>query len=119
LRQLLSFLASELHPAIGLFFNPKSKENNVREFIKSVFDRKMKYLEKHILNDGKKYVYGDKFTIADAYLHIILTWTGYVGIDIEEYPIANKYLQNILSLDLVKNPRILMSTSPSKTNLKT
>lgn len=119
LRQLLSFLASELHPTIGLFFNPKSKENNVREFIKSVFDRKMKYLEKHILNNGKKYVYSDKFTIADAYLHIILTWTGYVGVDIEEYPIANNYLQNILSLEITKNPRILMSTSPSKTNLKT
>jgi len=116
LRQLLSFLASELHPTIGLFFNPKSKDYSVREFINSVFDRKMKYLEKHILNNDKKYAYGNKFTIVDAYLHIILTWTGYVGLNIEEYPVANKYLKNILSLDTVKKSRILMSSFPSKTN---
>lgn len=113
LRQILSFLASELHPTIGLFFNPRSKDFTIREFMMSIFDKKMKYLQKHILKN-KTYVYSDNFTIVDAYLHIILTWIGYVGIDINDYPVADLYLQNILSLEKVKKAKNLMATFPAK-----
>ena len=46
LRQLLSFITSELHPTIGLFFNPRSKEPYIREFLEEILDKKMEYLQK-------------------------------------------------------------------------
>ena len=113
-RQLLSFLSSELHASIGLFFNPMSKEAPIRQFVKSVFDRKMDYLQKHIIKDSV-YIYGDEFTIIDAYLHIILSWTGYVNIDLAEYPVAEKYFKGIRELQFVKEARQRMASIPKTT----
>lgn len=114
IRQLLSFLASELHATIGLFFNPKTKDSHLRNFALSVFNKKMDYLQKHILKEDTVYVYGNTFTIADAYLHIILSWTGYVGINLEEYPIAHKYFNNIFNLESVKEARRRMASIPNR-----
>jgi glutathione S-transferase len=116
--QLLSFLATELHPSIGLFFNPSAKDVNIREFILSVFNKKMKYLQDHIIKSdksGKTYIYGDSFTIIDAYLHIILSWFGYVGIDINNYPIAKNYFETICSDERVKNAKKRISSIPKTT----
>ena len=64
LMQILSFLSSELHSSIGLLFNPNSKEGQIRKFVKSVFDKKMHYLQKHIIKGD--YIYGNQLTIIDA-----------------------------------------------------
>ena len=111
--QLMSFLATELHASIGLFFNPKSSDIEIRNFIQSVFDKKMKYLQNNILNKDKIYVYGNDFTIIDAYLHIILSWTGYVNIDLSQYPVAEKYFKNISQLKNVKDARKRMAMIPN------
>jgi glutathione S-transferase len=114
LQQILSFLATELHSAIGLFFNPASKDSEIRQFIQTVFDKKMKYLQKHIIGENK-FVFENNFTIADAYLHIILSWTGYVGIDLSLYPVAHKYYQDICDLPGIKAAKNRMSTIPKTT----
>lgn len=111
--QLMSFLATELHASIGLFFNPKSRDADIRNFIESVFNKKMKYLQNNILNDDKIYAYGNNFTIVDAYLHIILSWTGYVNIDLSEYPVAEKYYKNICNMEEIKNAKKRMAMIPS------
>ena len=111
-RQLLSFLSSELHASIGLFFNPNSKEESIRQFVKSVFDKKMNYLQKHIIKDNM-YVYGNQFTIIDVYLHIILSWTGYVNINLSDYPVAERYFKGIRELSFVKEARQRMASIPS------
>jgi glutathione S-transferase len=113
-RQILSFLASELHATIGLFFNPMMSDPVIRDFAKSLFDKKMKYLQKHIIKDND-YVYGNDFTIVDAYLHIILSWTGYVNIDLSEYQIAERYYKNIKDLPFIKLARQRMASIPSTT----
>ena len=115
LQQILSFLATELHSAIGLFFNPASKDPQIRDFVQTVFNKKMNYLQKHILCENKEFVFEDSFTIADAYLHIILSWTGYVGIDLSQYPIAHSYYKRICDMPGVKAAKNRMSTIPKTT----
>ena len=112
--QLLSFLSSELHASIGLCFNPMSKETPIRQFVKSVFDKKMDYLQKHIIKNNT-YAYGNVFTIVDAYLHIILSWTGYVNINLADYPVAERYFNGIKDLQFVKDARHRMASIPSTT----
>lgn len=114
LQQILSFLATELHSSIGLFFNPASKDDEIRKFIKTVFNKKMDYLQKHVIRDNK-FVFGNSFTIADAYLHIILSWTGYVGIDLSQYPVAHLYYKEICELPDIKAAKNRMSTIPKTT----
>ena len=114
--QILSFLTSELHSIIGMFFNPITRENkSIRIFLMNILNKKMKYLEKNVLSDiNNKFVYNNQFTIIDAYLHIILSWFGYVGIDINEYPIACRYFMNISELEYVKKAKHRMSVFPNR-----
>ena len=73
----------------------------------------MNYLERNLLNDNKDYIFGNYFTIADSYLHIVLSWTGYVGIDLSKYQIAKNYYEKICNLQDVKEAKKRMATIPS------
>ena len=115
LKQQLSFIATELHPALGIFFNPKVKnDQNIKGPLLDIFDKKMKYLENYIIKD-KKFILGDSLTIIDIYLHIVLSWTGYVGIDLSKYDYALKYKEYIESLPEIKNARKRMAFIPATT----
>lgn len=110
--QNLSYIASELHATIGLFFNPEIKfDRHAHKIIKNIFDRKMKYLENHIIKPDI-FIVGSTFTVVDAYLHIVLSWFSYVGLNIEKYPNAKKYYDFIVSLENVKDARKRMACSP-------
>ncbi len=114
LRQILSFLASELHASIGLFFSPDSNDAYIRKFLIKNFNKKMQFLQDNILEGGREFAHGDTFTIADAYLHIILSWTAYVGLSLDSYQVANTYYNRICQLKLVKDAKQRMATSPNK-----
>jgi len=115
LKQHLSFVATELHPVIGMFFNPSVKSDKyIREFLLTVFDKKMKYLESYMIQD-KNFIHGNSFTIVDAYLHIVLGWTGYVGIDLNKYENALKYKQFIDNIPEVKKAKNRMAFFPKTT----
>jgi glutathione S-transferase len=74
----------------------------------------MKYLENYMIRD-KKFILGDSITIIDLYLHIVLSWTGYVGIDLTKYEHAAKYKEFIESIPEVKNAKKRMAFIPSST----
>lgn len=115
LKQYLSYIASELHATIGLLFNPAAKSETIRSFVMKNFDRKMKYLQQNILSSDRDFVLGNSFTIADSYLHIVISWTGYVGIDLNNYPIAKSYYEKICSLENIKLAKQRMATFPNTT----
>ena len=67
------------------------------------------------INLQKKFLFSNifnRFTIADAYLHIILSWFNYVGLNLDEYPTVSLYYQNISNYDLVKKAKQRMSMCP-------
>ena len=112
LKQQLSFIASELHPTLGLFFNKKTTEDTyIKLFLLSIFDKKMKYLESYMIKD-KKFIFGESLTVIDLYLHIILSWTGYVGINLKKYAIASEYNDHINNLPEVKRAKNRMAFFP-------
>ena len=113
LLQVLSYVASELHASIGGFFNPASANESVRDFLLDNFERKMKYVQDNLLSGNRTYVVGDSFTIADAYLHIVLSWLGYVGLDLSSYPIAQAYYNRICEVPGVSAAKDRMRTHPN------
>ena len=71
LQEWLNFISTELHKAMGTFFNPKAPE----EWKAAVTERlgvRFDYLAKELA--GKQYLMGDKFSVANAYLFTILNW---------------------------------------------
>lgn len=106
----LNYIASEVHPNIGGLFYPNP--DNIKDFIKAKAATKLTYLENTFIGD-KAYVAGNAFTIADSYLYIVLSWSGYVGVDLAPYPKVKAYFERIGALENVKAAHARMATNPA------
>lgn len=79
LQEWLNFVTSELHKGIGGLFNPAMPEEGKAVMRTRALD-KLKWVDAQL--EGKDYLMGDAFTVADAYLFTIANWTKNTGIDI-------------------------------------
>jgi len=68
---------------------PKEWQDQVKEGIAGRFDFLSKQLE------GKTFLTGDGFTVADGYLFTVLGWTKYVGIDLAKWPTLTAYVERV------------------------
>ena len=86
----LSFAGTELHKAVFTpLFSPMANEG-AKEFARACLPPRLALLEAHL--DGREFVAADHFTIADAYLTTVLSWTKPLAIDISGYPVLTAYL---------------------------
>ena len=99
LMEWLNFIASELHKSLGALFNPKItpewKDNQV-----ALFGRRCDVLARTL--DGKPYLMGDKFSVADAYLFTILGWANLFKLDMSKWPALQSYVTRIAARPAVK-----------------
>jgi glutathione S-transferase len=99
LQEWLNYLASEVHKTFGPLFNPNLPEAS-REVQKASLAKAFDFLSKNL--DGKKFLMGDTFTVADGYLFTLLRWTKAVGIDLAKWPILAAYRGTIDARPAVK-----------------
>jgi glutathione S-transferase len=45
--------------------------------------------------EGKTYLVGDRFTVADAYLFTILNWSNFVGLDLSPWKTIQQYMARV------------------------
>jgi len=79
LQEWLNFITSELHKGIGGVFNPAMPEEAKVLMRAKALDR-LKYVDAQL--EGKQYLMGNAFTVPDAYLFTVTSWTKHTGIDI-------------------------------------
>lgn len=92
LQEWLNFITSELHKAFGAFFNPAVTP----EWRKGVSDRldiRCAWLAQQL--EGKQYLMGDQFSVADAYLFTVLNWAPMVKFDLGKWPAVTAYQQRV------------------------
>ncbi len=83
LQELLNFLSSEVHKQFSPLFNPKTPDEG-KDQAKANLARRFDLLSKNL--EGKQYLMGDTFTVADGYLFTLLRWTAPTGIDLTKWP---------------------------------
>jgi glutathione S-transferase len=88
--EMLNFITSELHKGFAPLFAPDSSPEAKAAAAENL-GKKFDWLQKHITNG--KYVMGDTFTVADAYLFTVLRWTGIVKIDLGKWPALSAYVE--------------------------
>jgi glutathione S-transferase len=81
LQEWLNFVTSELHKGIGGLFNPAMPEDG-KSVLRTRAAAKLKWVDERL--EGKSYLMGDAFTIADPYLFTVTNWTAHTGIDISD-----------------------------------
>jgi len=99
LMEWLNFIASEIHKTLGALFNPKItpewKDNQI-----ALFGRRCDVLVRTL--DGKQYLMGDKFSVADAYLFTILGWANLFKLDMNKWPALQSYTARVAARPAVQ-----------------
>eukprot|EP01135_Chromosphaera_perkinsii_P001368 Nk52_evm95s164 gene=Nk52_evmTU95s164 len=108
---IVAYLASELHSSFGPLFNP-SLSDEVRTFATERAHTKLAYVENNLVN-GKKFLVGNKFSIADSYCYIIFSWTPFLKLDLSKYPNISKYFEGIKALPEVQAAHARMAEKPA------
>ena len=88
LQEWLNFISTELHKQFSPLFNPASSADLIAA-------QKAKLAERFALIDQtlgqQDYLLPSGFSVADAYLYTILTWAGFVGVDLSPWPALVRY----------------------------
>lgn len=82
LQEMLGYINSEIHKTYSPLFNPKTPAETVKER-KDYLRKRYKLLDERLA--GRDYLFGDRFTAADAYLFTVTTWAKYVDLDLSEF----------------------------------
>jgi glutathione S-transferase len=72
-----------LHKGFGPLFKAETPPQ-VRDAVIEALGKRFTLLQRKL--EGKPYLTGERFTIADAYAFVVLNWTSYHKIDIGPWP---------------------------------
>ncbi len=102
----LGFVATELHKSFGPLFN-RSISPEARDAAKAVVGKKIEHLVA-LLDGGKKsYLNGKSLSAADLYAYIVLSWSGFLGLELS--PQAKAYFEGIKAHEGVQKAHAAMA----------
>jgi glutathione S-transferase len=84
----LNFITSEVHKAYSPLWNP-SADPKVKEYALANLEKKLDWTNQQLT--GGKYLTGDSFTVADAYLFTVINWTYFLNIDLGRWPALKEF----------------------------
>lgn len=93
LQEHLNFIASELHKAFGPFFSPTA-DDAARQAARPQVESRLDHVEE-LLSDGRPYLLGERFSVADAYLFTVARWAGPTGIGLEKWPHLSAFVERV------------------------
>ena len=95
LMEWLNFISTELHKSFTPLFTPGMPDEAKAIYRERLLGR-FKYLDQQL--EGKSYLMGDGFTVADAYLFTVSSWCKHVGVDISGLPTLGAYIGRVAAL---------------------
>ena len=79
LMEWLNFITSELHKGFSPLFNPATPED-YKPLARTRLDSRFAWVDSQL--EGKSFLTGEQFCVADAYLFTVAGWGKHVGVDI-------------------------------------
>ncbi len=102
LQEWLNFIATEIHKSYSPLFN-KAASDDVKNYARNLLTRRLAHVETQLA--GKSYLMGEQFTVADAYLFVVLGWSGHVGFDLTSFPNVQNYVARVAARPAVQAAR--------------
>jgi glutathione S-transferase len=100
LQEWLNYITSELHKTFSPLFNKQASED-WKAAARALLDRRIDYVAKAL--EGRDYLMGETFTVADCYLFTVLNWSHWVKIDLSRWPSVNEYLKRVAARPAVQD----------------
>lgn len=88
----LNFISTELHKSFTPLFNPAATED-MKQAARINIANRLNYVAQAL--EGRDYLMGSTFTVADGYLFTVLGWTGYVKFSLADWPVLQAYSARI------------------------
>lgn len=99
LQEYLNYIAAEYHKSFSPLFAQGTSEQAKVAAIANV-GRRLDYFE-NIFADGRPYLMGDTFTVADAYLFVVTNWTKLTNISLDKWPHVIAYVSRVAGREKV------------------
>ena len=91
-QEWLNYVGTEMHRGFTPLFSadiaPEWKAKTL-----AALAQKFDFLSERLA--GRVYLMGDGFTVADAYLFVILRWCDYVAVDLSGWPALTDYMERV------------------------
>lgn len=87
-QEWLNFTSSEIHKNVGLIFKYTAVEG-MKDVLVEATKERIRYVEQQL--EGKEYLVGNTFTVADAYMFTALSWCKFLQIDLSVMPAISAY----------------------------
>jgi glutathione S-transferase len=92
LEEWLSFVTSELHKGYTPLFSAEAPAA-VKEYARQKLIGRLDWLERSW--GSRSYLMGEQFTIADAYLWVVLGWGAHVDVDVARWPQLKRFHERV------------------------
>jgi glutathione S-transferase len=107
LQEWLNFVATEIHGGLAVFFN-SAIPDEVKALFKATLFKRFAVLVQTL--ERQDYLLGSQFSVADAYLFVVLRWAAFHDIDLQEWPALAAFMRRVsqrpavISALTVENP---------------
>jgi len=88
----LAFINAEIHKSYSALWRKDAPEDT-RAFAHKNIVRRASWLDRTW--GARSYLMGEQFTVADAYLYVVLGWSQYVGVDLAPWPKLQGFLARV------------------------
>lgn len=92
LQEWLNYIATEIHKSYSPLFS-KTTPEETKINVRNMLTKRLGFVEDQLVN--KSFLMGDGFTVADAYLFVVLNWSGRVGYDLNQFPKITEFMSRI------------------------
>ena len=99
LQEALNYITAEIHKSYSPLFNPQVPPV-VREERIAYLRKRYALLDKQLA--GRKYLFGDQFTVADAYLFVVTRWAAAIKLDLSDYANVASFQQLVAARSAVQ-----------------
>jgi glutathione S-transferase len=99
LLEWLNFIGTELHKNFGPLFNPGAGED-AKSGARVMLAKRFGYVAQML--EGRDFLVGARFTVADAYLFTVANWASVVRFDMSPWPVLQAYQERIAARPAVQ-----------------
>ena len=90
LQSWLNFFTIELHNPMAMHFNPTLAA--ARDGLRAIVEKRLDWLATQLAGP---YLLGERFSVADAYLFVVLNWSQFQKLDLARWPALMAFMQRV------------------------
>lgn len=92
LQEWLTFIGTELHKGFAPLFRPTTPED-YKGIARQQLQSRLQWVDRQL--DGKEWLMGEHFSVADGYLFTVCNWSKSVGVDLSTFQHLQAYLARV------------------------